>query len=356
MTRPGDQLTLRTLTVPNRLWMSPMCLYSSASSGPGAGGVTDWHVSHLEARAVGGAGLVLTEATAVHPEGRVSPTDLGVWSDDHVHGLSRIVAAVERHGSVPALQLGHAGPKASTYQPWIDRRRRVEPADGGWLPWSPSPVPSGAGVRQLTEAEVDAVPAMFAAAAARALRAGFKAVEVHAAHGYLLHAFLSPLSNERADVYGKDRTKLVREVVGAVREVWPRDLPVFLRISATDWIDGGLTVDDSVALTESVVQLGVDLVDVSSGGLRPAVIETCPGYQVPLASAIRRATGAVVGAVGLIEEPEHVARVLSGGGADVVLAGRATLRDPYWARKVLRACGSTVAWPEQYAWALGTDG
>ncbi|WP_433504827.1 hypothetical protein ACQP04_35655 [Pseudonocardia halophobica] len=212
----------------------------------------------------------MTEATAIHPDGRVSPTDLGIWSDDQVEGLSRIVAAVRRHGAVPALQLGHAGPKASTYQPWIDRRRRVEPADGGWLPWAASATPAGPEVRELATEEADAVPGLFAAAAGRALRAGFQAAEIHAAHGYLLHAFPSPLGNRREDVYGKDRSRLTRDVVGAIREVWPADLPLLLRISATDWLDGGLTVADAVALTEEVVPLGVDLVDVSSGGLHPA--------------------------------------------------------------------------------------
>ncbi|MEJ2867750.1 NADH:flavin oxidoreductase/NADH oxidase [Actinomycetospora sp. OC33-EN08] len=356
MTRPGDPLILRSLRVPNRLWMSPMCQYSSEPTGPGAGSVTDWHVSHLEARAVGGVGLILTEATAVHPEGRVSPTDLGIWADAQVPGLARVVAAVERHGVVPALQLGHAGPKASTYQPWVDRRRRVEPADGGWIPWAPSPAPDGPVVRALSEAQVDAVPALFAAAAARARRAGFRAIEVHVAHGYLLHAFLSPLSNTRGDAYGRDRTKLVSDVIGAVREVWPQALPVLLRISGTDRLGGGLTVEDAVALTEKVVPMGVDLVDVSSGGLRPAAVDAFPGYQVPLAATVRRATGAVVSTVGLIEETGHVERILASGEADVVLAGRALLRDPHWARTVLREAGSPVAWPRQYAWALGPVG
>ena len=356
MTRPGAPLELRGLRVPNRLWMSPMCQYSAAATGAGAGHVTDWHVSHLEARAVGGVGLVMTEATAIHPDGRVSPTDLGIWNDRQVDGLGRIVSAVRRHSAVPALQLGHAGPKASTYQPWIDRRRRVEPADGGWLPWAASAAPDGPEVRALATEEVDALPGLFAAASARALRAGFQAIEIHAAHGYLLHAFLSPLGNQREDVYGKDRARLTREVVGAIREVWPADLPLMLRISATDWLDGGLTVADAVALTEEVVPLGVDLVDVSSGGLRPATIELYPGYQVPLAAEIRRATGAVVGAVGLIEEAEHVVRILSDGDADVVFAGRATLRDPNWARGVLKWSGSPARWPNQYAWAIGAEG
>ncbi|MFC8047239.1 hypothetical protein [Nocardia sp. NPDC057353] len=343
MSAAGDALRLRGLRVPNRLWMSPMCQYSAP-----AGVVTDWHVSHLEARAVGGVGLVLTEATAVVPEGRVSPADLGVWSDEQIPGLARIAAAVRRHGAVPALQLGHAGPKASTYPPWIDRRRRVEPADGGWIP-----VTASEGARVLSTDEVRAVPGLFAAAAGRARAAGFQAVEIHAAHGYLLHSFLSPLSNHRTDAYGADRALLVREVVGAVREVWPADLPLLLRISATDWLTGGLDVEDAVTLTEQVLPLGVDLIDVSSGGLRPAVIGSVPGYQVPFAAEIRRRTGAVVGAVGLIEESGQVARILGEGAADVVLAGRATLRDPNWARNVLRESGSAMPWPPQYAWALG---
>ncbi|KMS84258.1 hypothetical protein ACZ91_48810 [Streptomyces regensis] len=336
--------------------MSPMCQYSAEATGPATGQVTDWHVSHLEARAVGGVGLVMTEATAVHSDGRVSPTDLGIWTDDQILGLTRIVAAVRRHGAIPALQLGHAGPKASTYQPWIDRRRRADPADGGWAPWAASALPDGPNVRELTTEEVGRVPDLFAAAAVRALRAGFNAIEIHAAHGYLLHAFLSPLGNQRKDIYGMDRSRLIRDVVGAVREVWPTGLPLLLRVSATDWLDGGITVADAVALTEEVLPLGVDLVDVSSGGLRPAAIDSFPGYQVPLAAEIRKATGAMVGTVGLIEEPEHAARILAEGEADAVLAGRATLRDPNWARRVLRASGTPAQWPHQYAWALGVEG
>ncbi|MEV0854475.1 NADH:flavin oxidoreductase/NADH oxidase [Nocardia fluminea] len=356
VTRVGDALQLRGLRVPNRLWMSPMCQYSAAAAGPTAGHVTDWHLTHLAARAAGGVGLVLTESTAVVPEGRVSPADLGVWSDDQIPGLARIVAEVRRHKVVPALQLGHAGPKASTHAPWIDRRRRVDPADGGWIPAAASALQAGPQVRVLSTTDVEAVPSLYAAAAARALRAGFEAVEIHAAHGYLLHSFLSPLSNHRTDAYGKDRERLLREVIGAIRDVWPAELPLLLRISATDWVDGGLGVDDAVALTEHVLPLGVDLIDVSSGGLRPAAIDVFPGYQVPFAAEIRRRTGAVVGAVGLLEEAEHIACILGEGDADVVLAGRATLRDPNWARKILRARGFSTPWPSQYAWALGADG
>lgn len=343
--------------MPNRLWMSPMCQYSAPSCGPAMGTVTDWHVSHLEARAVGGAGLVTVEATAVDPVGRVSPADLGIWSDDHVPGLARLAQAISRHGSVPAIQLGHAGPKASTLPPWIDRRRRVAVADGGWIPWSPSPRPDGAEVHEPGAAELARVPELFAAAAARAHRAGFRVVEIHAAHGYLLHAFLSPATNARTDAYGVERSALLLDVVRAVRDRWPADLPLFVRISATDWLPQGLDLEDTVAVVRELLPLGVDLIDVSSGGLLPASIDARPGYQVPLAARIRHATGATVATVGLIEDAELVRRVLGGGDADAVFAGRALLRNPNWARSVLAASGEPEGpWPPQYAWAIGPRG
>lgn len=352
MTSPGEPLTLRSVTARNRLWMSPMCQYSSPQTGLDIGAVTDWHVSHLEARAVGGVGLVMTEAAAVDPAGRVSPTDLGIWSDDHVPGLSRVTAAIARHGAIPALQLGHAGPKASTCQPWLDRRRRVPESEGGWIPWSPSPRVDGQPVEEPDEAALARLPDLYAAAAARALRAGFEALEVHAAHGYLLHAFQSPLTNMRRDGYGVDRTRLLREVVQGVRSTWPAELPLLVRITGTDWLEGGLVVGDAIALTREILPLGVDLIDVSSGGLLPASIDVHPGYQVPFASAVRRSTGAVVSAVGIVEEPEHVRQILGDGHADVVFAGRALLRDPNWARTVLRTVGDEPSWPVQYAWAI----
>jgi 2,4-dienoyl-CoA reductase-like NADH-dependent reductase (Old Yellow Enzyme family) len=350
---PGaaSPLTLRAVRVPNRLWMSPMCQYSAAADGPAAGGVTDWHVSHLEARAVGGCGLVMAEATAVDPLGRVSPHDLGAWSDRQVPGLARLAAAVARHGAVPGLQLGHAGPKAATHPPWVARHRRVPAAEGGWLPWSPAPRPDGAEVHEMTTAEVAAVPGRFAAAARRARHAGFRVVEVHAAHGYLLHAFLSPLTNTRTDGYGRDRDRLLMEVAGAVRAEWPADLPLFVRLTGTDWLPGGLTVRDATRLAGKLAAAGVDLVDVSSGGLLPAVIDTHPGYQVPLATAVR-AAGVPVAAVGLLEDPELVRGTLRREHADAVFAGRATLRDPYWARRLLAHEGAAMDWPPQYGWAI----
>lgn len=347
-------LDLRGLMVRNRVWLAPMCQYSAVDGLPG-----DWHLVHLAARAHGGFGLLLTEATAVVPEGRITPEDTGLWSDEHERAWARVVDVVHDAGTPIAVQLAHAGRKASTYRPWAAEHGTVPAAAGGWPTVAPSAVayegyavPAG-----MTTEEVAEVPRAFADAAARADRAGFDAVEVHAAHGYLLHQFLSPLSNTRTDAYGgsaENRARLVRDVVAAVRAVWPADKPVLVRLSATDWTEGGLTADDVAAVAASLAPLGADLVDVSSGGLVPARIPVGPGYQVPLARRVREVSGLPVSAVGLVADGAHAEQVLAAGDADAVMVGRGALRDPMWALRAAHELGVPVAadgpapWPAQY--------
>jgi 2,4-dienoyl-CoA reductase-like NADH-dependent reductase (Old Yellow Enzyme family) len=343
-------LRLRDVTLRNRIVVSPMCEYSSPN-----GFATDWHVVHLGSRAVGGAGAVLTEAAAVTPDGRISPVDLGIYSEDHVEPLARIFQFIDEQGAVPGLQLAHAGRKASTAEPWKGGGP-VPPEEGGWEPiWAPSAIPFREGwqvPRAMPVAEIKKVVHAFAAGARRVLEAGGKIAEIHAAHGYLLHEFLSPLSNHRDDEYGgsfDNRTRIVREVVDAIRAVWPERLPLWMRISATDWTEGGWTIEDSVALAAQVKDRGVDLIDCSSGGNVPvAKIAVGPGYQVPFAERIRRETGVMTGAVGLITEPEQAEEILEHGRADVVLLARQLLRDPYWPLHAAKALGEPVTPPIQY--------
>lgn len=341
-------LRLRELQLRNRVLASPMCQYSSED-----GLANDWHLVHLGGLAIGGAALVLTEATAVVPEGRISPWDLGLWRDAQSEMLARIVRFVEAHGAVAGIQLAHAGRKASTDRPW-DGGRPVDAERGGWQPVAPSAVPFAEGhlhPRALTVDEIRAVVKAFGAAARRALDVGCKTVEIHAAHGYLLHEFLSPLSNRRDDQYGgsfENRTRLVCEVVEAVRAVWPERWPVLLRISATDWVDGGWSPDESVALAGAVKTLGVDLVDCSSGGLVPASIPAAPGYQVPFAARIRREAGIATGAVGLISEPEQADNIVRSGQADAVFLARELLRNPHWALAAAKKLGHPPPVPRQY--------
>ncbi|WBB72267.1 NADH:flavin oxidoreductase/NADH oxidase [Micromonospora sp. WMMD1128] len=348
-------LALRGVTLPNRIALAPMCQYSAGPDGL----PTDWHRVHLGSRAVGGAGLVLSEATAVVPEGRISPQDVGLWSGAHVDAWRPVTAFVAGQGAVPAVQLAHAGFKASTYRPWAERRGGVPDADGGWTPVGPGGDPFVPDYRTpvaLDEAGIAAVVDAFATAAARALDAGFAAVEIHAAHGYLLHEFLSQLTNRRADGYGGDRAgrmRLTLEVARAVRAAVGEAVPVLTRISATDWTDGGWTVEDSVVLAGELAAAGVDLVDASSGGAAArATIPVGPGYQVPLAARIRRDAGVPTGAVGLIVEPEQAEQIVAGGEADLVLLGRELLRDPYWPRRAAAKLGATPAWPDPYARAF----
>ncbi len=342
---------VRGVTLRNRIAVSPMCEYSSTD-----GFATDWHLVHLGSRAVGGAGLVMTEATAVVADGRISPDDLGIWTDAHIPPLARIVQFIEAQGAVAGIQLAHAGRKASTYRPWADAHGAVPVSEGGWRPvWAPGPVPFAPDYPEptpLDAAGIDRVVAAFAAAARRARTAGFRVVEIHAAHGYLLHEFLSPLGNPRTDAYGgsfENRVRLPLAVVRAVRAEWPDENPVFVRISATDWIDGGWTLEDSIALARQLGPLGVDLIDCSSGG-NTATLQAPigPGYQVPFAAAIRREAGIATGAIGLITEAAQADMIVRHGEADVVLLARELLRDPYWPLHAARTLGVDVPWPPQY--------
>jgi len=343
-------LRLRDVTLRNRIVVSPMCEYSSPN-----GFATDWHLVHLGSRAVGGAGIVLTEASAVTADGRISPADLGIYLDAHVEPLARIFKFVEEHGAVPGMQLAHAGRKASTAEPWKGGGP-VTVADGGWEPiWAPSAMAFREGwqvPRAMTAADINADVRAFGAAARRLLEAGGKVAEIHAAHGYLLHAFLSPLSNHRDDEYGgsfDNRTRIVRKVVDAVRAVWPERLPLFVRISATDWTEGGWTIEDSVALAAQLKDRGVDLIDCSSGGNVPdAQIPLGPGYQVPFAERVRRETGVMTGAVGLITDAHQAEAILQKGQADLIIMARQLLRDPYWPLHAARVLGDPATPPVQY--------
>ena len=343
-------LTLRGVTLRNRIALSPMCQYSAED-----GMATDWHLVHLGARALGGAGLILAEATAVLSEGRISAGDLGLWRDDQVKPLARVARFVRDQGAVAGIQLAHAGRKASTARPW-EGSVPLGPGAGGWTPVrGPSPVRFGEGYpipEPLTVEELKGVVVAFARGAERALRAGFQVAEIHGAHGYLLHSFLSPLSNRRDDEYGgsfANRTRLVKEVVGAVRQVWPPDLPLLLRISCTDWVDGGWAPDESVALAREVKALGVDLVDCSSGGIHPAAAPPMePNYQVPFAERVRREAEVPTGAVGLITDPHQADQIIRTARADLVLLGRKLLREPAWPLRAARALGQEVEWPAQY--------
>ncbi|MCB5180218.1 NADH:flavin oxidoreductase/NADH oxidase [Streptomyces antimicrobicus] len=350
-----EPCTLRSVTLPNRLWMAPMCQYSAEAFGPNAGVANDWHFTHYAARATGGTGLILQEATAVSPEGRITPYDLGIWNDTQVEALRRITGFLTAQGTVPGIQLAHAGRKASTGRPWKGGAP-VGPEEHGWRPSAPSAVPFDEGhpvPHELTVDEIHRITAQFAEAARRALAAGYRVVEIHGAHGYLIGEFLSPHSNRRTDAYGgsyENRVRFALEVVDAVRAVWPADLPLFFRISATDWLaENGWTVDDTVRLAATLHEHGVDLLDVSSGGLAPGVrIPTGPGYQVPFAARVKAETSLPVAAVGMITEPEQAAKILANGEADAVLLGRELLRDPYFARRAARELGAQVRTPDQY--------
>lgn len=356
-----EPFTLRSLTIPNRIWMAPMCQYSADDHGPDMGMPHDWHFAHLAARAVGGAGLILTEATAVSPEGRISTADLGLWNDRQAEAFRRITSFLEAHGAVPGVQLGHAGRKASTERPWRGGGP-AGPEAHGWATVAPSPLPFAEGYptpRELTKGGIAQVVADFAAAARRALAAGFKVVEIHGAHGYLINEFLSPHSNRRTDEYGgsfENRTRFALEVVDAVRAVWPEELPVLFRISATDWLTEnpeddreGWTADDTVRFAKDLAAHGVDLLDTSTGGNTPdATIPTGPGYQVPFAARVREEAGLAVAAVGLITDPAQAEEIVSSGRADAVLLGRELLRDPYWPLRAVTALGLPPRRPAQY--------
>jgi len=347
-------LTLRSVTLPNRIAVSPMCQYSARDGFP-----DEWHLVHLGSRAVGGAGLVLAEATAVQAVGRISPEDTGLWDDAHVEAWRPITAFIRAQGAAPGVQLAHAGRKASTYSPFAAGHGGVPDAEGGWTPVAPSAVPFDESYRapvELDGAGVARVVSDFAAAARRAVAAGFEVVEVHAAHGYLLHQFLSPLSNRRTDRHGgslENRTRLAREVTAAVRAAVGEDVPVLVRVSATDWVEGGWTPEDTVVLARELAAAGADLVDVSTGGNVPrAEIPVGPGYQVPFAETVRREADVPVGAVGLITEARQAEQVVADGSADLVLLARELLRDPYWPRRAAGELGAQVTPPKQYARAF----
>jgi 2,4-dienoyl-CoA reductase-like NADH-dependent reductase (Old Yellow Enzyme family) len=355
---PGVDLlapaTFRGVTLRNRVVMSPMCQYSAVE-----GMANDWHLVHLGSRAAGGVALVMVEATAVTREGRISPGDMGIWSDEHIEPLARIARFVESQGAVPGIQLAHAGRKASCDLPWRGGAP-LSPEQGGWRPvYGPSalafeeksPVPT-----PLDAAGIESVVRSFEAAARRAIAAGFKLLEIHAAHGYLMHEFLSPLSNRRTDEFGgslENRMRLVLRVVDGLRGLMPDDMPLFTRISATDWADGGWDIEQSIELSRQLKSQGVDLIDVSSGALIPtARIPVAKGYQVPFARRIREEAMIATGAVGLITEARHANEIVTGGDADLVFLARELLREPYWALKAQHELGEEPTWPTQYGYAL----
>jgi 2,4-dienoyl-CoA reductase-like NADH-dependent reductase (Old Yellow Enzyme family) len=343
-------LLIRETELKNRIVMSPMCQYSALD-----GLVNDWHFVHYGSRAVGGAALILSEATAVSPEGRISPYDLGIWKEEHVEGWKRINRFIHAQGSLAGIQLAHAGRKGSTGCAWKEGDRFLSPAEGGWQTMAPSAIPfneADPAPAAMDRESIDWVVNEFAEGAHRAVNAGFDVAEIHAAHGYLLHQFLSPLSNHRTDKYGgsfENRIRFLLEVVEAVRAAWPVGKPLFVRISATDWVSGGWNLVEAARLAGLLKQMGVDLIDVSSGGLVPnAKIQVSVGYQVPFASKIRQETGILTGAVGLITQPEQAETLITNGLADVIIIGRELLRNPYFALHAAPALHHDVEWPVQY--------
>ena len=349
MTHLFDPLAIQDVTFANRIFVSPMCQYSSTD-----GYASDWHFVHLGSRAVGGAGLVLTEATAVLPEGRISPQDLGIWMDDHIEPLARIVKFIHEQGSVAGMQLANAGRKASTYAPGRGHGRIPE-SEGGWdNVVAPSALRFTEGYPMPRALSIDGIKNIVSAfaAARRTCEAGFRVVEIHAAHGYLIHEFLSPLSNQRTDAYGgsfENRTRMLREIVAAVRGSWPERAPLFVRISATDWIDGGWDIQQSVELARQLGELGTDLIDCSSGGnVSHPKIAVGPGYQTQFAEQIRREANILTGAVGMITSPLQAEHILVTEQADAVIIAREFLRDPYWLLRAARELGQQISWPVQY--------
>lgn len=346
-------LAIRGVTLRNRIVMSPMCQYVAED-----GLASDWHLVHLGSRAAGGVSLVVVEASAVTPEGRITPGDLGIWGEQHVEPLARIVRFIHSQGAVAGIQLAHAGRKGSCDSPWKGGAA-LTAAQGGWKVVAPSAIPFNDGDPEpaaLDEKGIDAIVAAFEAATERALAAGFKVIEIHAAHGYLLHEFLSPLSNKRTDQYGgslENRMRLTLRVSERIRKLVQDELPVFVRISATDWAEGGWDLEQSVVLARQLKSLGVDLIDVSSGALVPTVrIPVGKGYQVPFARKIRDETGIMTGAVGMITEAAHANEIITGGDADLVFLARELLREPYWALKAEHELGTEPSWPISYGYAV----
>jgi 2,4-dienoyl-CoA reductase-like NADH-dependent reductase (Old Yellow Enzyme family) len=348
MSKLLSPLTIKNVTLKNRIAVSPMCQYSSAD-----GYANDWHLVHLGTRATGGAGLVITEATAVSPEGRISPADLGLWKDDHIAGIKKVVNYIHRHGSVAGIQLAHAGRKASCAVP-TDGGKQLDEKHGGWQTVAPSDIPFYSDDRkpeQLTREGINKVVSDFKAATLRSHAAGFRVIEIHGAHGYLLHEFLSPLSNKRTDEYGgsfENRIRLLCEVTAAVQSVWPAENALFVRISATDWTEGGWTIEESVNLAFILKEMGVDLIDCSSGGnVHNARIPAGPGYQVPFSEAIRK-TGILTGTVGFITGAAQGESILEEGKADLILMARELLRNPYFPLQAAKELDDEITWPVQY--------
>lgn len=347
-------LTVRGVTLRNRIVVSPMCQYSAEE-----GLANDWHLVHLGSRAVGGTALVIVEATAVTRDGRITPGDMGIWGDEHIEPLARIARFVQSQGAVAGIQLAHAGRKASCEAPWLGGARLKTPQQGGWTVVGPSPIPFNEGDPppiELDDAAIRGVVSAFEEATHRALKGGFKVIEIHAAHGYLLHEFLSPLSNRRIDRYGEsleNRMRLTLEVAEKIRGIVPAELPVFVRISATDWAEGGWDIEQSIVLSRHLKELGIDLIDVSSGALTPkARIPVGKGYQVPFARRIRDEAKIMTGAVGLITEVAYANEIITGGDADLVFIARELLREPYWALKAQAELGEEPSWPIQYGYAV----
>ncbi|MBK7132190.1 MAG: NADPH dehydrogenase NamA [Bacteroidales bacterium] len=348
MSKLFSPLTIKNITLKNRIVMSPMCQYSAAD-----GLANDWHLTHYGTRAVGGTGLIIVEAAAVAPEGRITPADLGIWSDEHIPGLTRIARFVQRHGSVAAIQLAHAGRKASCAVPH-EGGRQLDENNGGWKTVAPSELPfleSDRNPESLTKEGINKIIESFKTAAYRALVAGFNVIEIHSAHGYLLQEFLSPISNHRTDEYGgsfDNRIRLLKEVTEAVKSVWPSENPLFVRISSTDWTDGGWTVEESVKLASVLKKAGVDLIDCSSGGnVHNAKIHAGPGFQVPFSDAVRK-TGILTSAVGLITSAAQAESILQEEKADLILLGRELLRNPYFPLLAAKELNEEIKWPTQY--------
>lgn len=341
-------ITIKNIEFKNRIIVSPMCEYSSED-----GFANNWHLVHLGSRAVGGAGLIITEATAVSPEGRISYADLGIWKDEHIENLKEITDFIHQNGSIAGIQLAHAGRKASHEVPWKGNAQLTPDDPNGWQTYGPSAIAFSEGQQppvELDKAGIEKVKADFKAAALRALQAGFKVIELHGAHGYLLHQFYSPLSNQRTDEYGgsfENRIRFTLEIIDTVQQVWPAENPLFMRLSAIDWTEGGWTLDDTVKLATILKDKGIDLIDTSSGGNVLARIPLKPGYQVEFSEAVRK-TGIPTGAVGLITTPEQADEIVQTGQADMVLLAREMLRDPYFPLHAANVLGHEVNWPSQY--------
>lgn len=353
MTKLFEKLTLRKIEFRNRIWLSPMCQYSSEAGIP-----TDWHLAHYGSRAAGGAGLILVEATAVVPAGRISPGDLGIWSDAHTAAFQRIARFIKDQGAVAGIQLAHAGRKASIASPW-NGGKQLAAESGGWQTVAPSPLPfntDDALPRAMTKGDIDKATTDFQAAAQRSLDAGFEVIEVHAAHGYLCHQFLSPLTNQREDEFGgslQNRMRFPLQIAKAVRETVPSHLPVFVRISATDWMPDGWNLEQSIEFCRALKKLGIDLIDVSSGGnIAAAEVPAGPGFQVPFASAIRAHAAIPTAAVGLITEPQQAEEILQQGDADAIFLGREFLRDPHFVFRAAQKLNTTAVVPKQYQRAI----